>query len=141
MDTLTAPQLHALVAEPFEMPDGSKRRALWERVPECRPDDNGEPVVLDGVEPLRLLGWGREIIATDGAAAALIRVAIEDWVGDHLPDGDMAKGVAPEGGYWVGEYIEQGYDIACRTHGRGPTRLHALVHAAHAVADALGIPQ
>lgn len=36
---MNAAELHALVIGPYQMPDGSTRRALWEREPATRPAD------------------------------------------------------------------------------------------------------
>ena len=113
---MTAAELHALVAP------------LWERCPELRPAIPGHRLGLyphagywcwipDGSE----LG-ARDL--DDTCAAALIRVAIEDWLYDDFSR--LSPPFREADGGW---YIANGGE-------RGPTKLHALVATAHAVLDA-----
>lgn len=159
--TLTAAALNTLVNAPFTMPDGTTRRALWERVRETRPRflrDFRDDAVFD-----RTLAWADDgevagafcaaFVVDDevrydpepvfvGEAATLIRVAIEDWITSPPHNCDIHAGqylVCPESQRWrVGLHHGNGVDELMLW--TGPTRLHATITAAHGLADALGTP-
>jgi hypothetical protein len=136
---VTPTALHALVAGPYKMSDGSTRRGIWERVPETKP--GGLLIESETIEG----GWNISFESVDRYSsaeglwadteqgnAALIRVAIEDWLGyvtiERGTDDDPCSVLANLGGG------RGSFDF------EGPTVLHALVCAAHAVADALNVP-
>lgn len=114
---------------PYTSPDGTTRRPLADRVPECVP--------RYAVGPPSHTSWGIELPCEDeGAvggpvdvAAALWRVAVEDWLLNHsdMRMSTMTVSINQEGGG------------AWTYRGDGPDLLHALNAAAHAVADALGV--
>lgn len=129
---MNANELHDLVNGPFTMPDGSKRRALWERVPATRPmreyfSEGTRPLVYVDIPPGRGEFCWEEIErgwVVIQYATALVRVGIEDWL---LRQKKRLLLSSDGHGSTVFEY-------------GGPTLLHALVAAAHARADALGVP-
>lgn len=160
---MTAAELHTLVNREYTMPDGSKRRALWERVPGLRPTTAQGSLILVvfGVEAgshhhlspeatadyfWALLPAGEKFALDDGippeCASALIRVAIEDWLDGNMPEGSYTFSCDPKGGphaAWVGECIgEDGNED--REWAYAPTLIESLAQAAHTLADALGVP-
>jgi len=137
----------------YVMPDGSTRRPIVERVPECRPPglrfndvpatvNNGEFVHDDVEECCSVdgedLGPGR---VSEQIALALCRCACEDWIESqnmhpitssgctHNPE-SIAAVVVPENGQLV--------PLKNLTR-RGKTKDDAIAALAHAVADAKGI--
>lgn len=151
--TLTAAQLYELVSGPYTMPDGSTRRALWERVPETRPKAGHHRLIIinDGHRWGPLYAWAREgqtglpdrPFSESGCAAALIRVAVFDWVNKdravHTPPGLPARVFV----HWhgLGDEAVALFDGEPYARFGGETPLHALVVAAHTLADALGVPK
>lgn len=139
---LTAKELHDLYNGPFTMKDGTRRRALWEREPKTRP----ERIVWVGLEP-RTGGLHDTFFWTgydysesnsmnycrDDAAAALCRVAVEDWL--------FSIGSA----LWYEKIGAQQFHVdASVTHddeGTSAAGIHrALIEEAHRTADRDGVP-
>lgn len=142
---LTASELHTLVNGEYTMPDGSRRRGLWVRVPDCqshmvrfmRSDRSRWECWADAPGVLGMVqSW--HLCQTE-VAEALIRVAIEDWLADNLLGAMVLDSQAAKGGYSVA-YLDR-HEWEMSTRGRGPSMLQALVAAAHEQADALGIPR
>lgn len=153
--TLTAAALNTLVNAPFAMPDGSTRRALWERVRETRTDglefqdppgeiamwtidtnlvadDEDHEAWKGDAEPLEVA-----LILPTPVAAAVIRVATEDWIiaaGHGLELCDRADEAD-----WPAVVVDwDGINTRSSVYEQ-PDLLSAIVLAAHAVADALGV--
>lgn len=134
--------------EPFTMPDGTTRRAIVERVPECRPRranvlgrvDLGTSAELVVMWTGDRCGWltpgnrtDAAVSVDDTSALALCRVACEDWL---MKCGHVIS-LAAEGGGYRNVNVPGILDVSCGSM----EGIHAaLVHAAHAVADAKGIP-
>lgn len=125
--TMDAKELHDLVAP------------LWERVPETRPADvNGNTLGLDPEHPV-CFAWLHECeekCCRHGAvgrigfqeAAALIRVAIEDWLIRH--------------GEYLAFELRPDLQVGTDDGSFGATDLiRALVEVAHARADLMGLPK
>lgn len=132
--SLSAAELHALVNGEYTMPDGSKRRGLWERVWQSHPSYGNREYLLgisDGdwawvrqpVFQERSYKVFRSSWVDDASAAALIRVAIEDWARQQI-----AKPMSPP---WATVYV----GTVCLS-----VEFTDAVQAAHVVADALSIP-
>ena len=121
----------------YAMPDGSKRRPLFEREPKMR-FQNQDGELLSSSRDHQTFHWHpnlepptyrRHTGMMDSVAAALCRCAVEDWLigegyhafeWDHDSNTDLVVLIL--------------YDI----EGRGPTIHHALIAAAHSVLDAQG---
>lgn len=125
---------------PYTAPDGTTRRPLCERVPECVPVIEGLLVNLDGIAMYAPFGYvetigkpdSRQVARLSEAASfALWRVAVEDWLLVNTPDCLLTL-VSGSDGF-----------AACwppNDPNAMPTMLDALNAAAHAVADAIGTP-
>jgi hypothetical protein len=117
--------------QPFTAPDGSQRRPLAERVPECWPNALNTPQLSPPEARIDITSVVAANLFPD-IAAALWRVAVEDWL---LSSKDVWLGTDD-----VGSSVhipgtlppENGTSV-------GPKMAHALNAAAHAVADAMGI--
>ena len=145
---------------PFTAPDGSPRRPLAERVPECVP--KRDETTRLAAHPQFPANWAwvhscddkwccRYVVEPVPSleAAALWRCAVEDW----LLAVPFTKGrqcytrihVMRNGPSFVAKCFcvredEDPNDVAVNDSvGSGPDLLHALNAAAHAVADALGV--
>lgn len=124
---LTPAQLHELVSGPYTMPDGTKRRGIWERVPSARVENLRFAVGVSSPywkvlsEPPGALTFaGHWAAISVPHAQSLIRVAVEDWLMSIM------------GGLAMGRALDYSDD--------GTTILHVLVAIAHAVADEQGVP-
>ena len=130
---LTAKELHDLYNGPFTMKDGSTRRALWERVPETRPD-HGTRSMFDLQQPETgsTLAWWDMHQLPHEAACALCRVAVEDWISkESTLDMSFCR---REGGFMVRASRRNVFDApVCACEHR------AFVEAAHALADVSAI--
>lgn len=133
----------------FSMQDGSKRRPLIERVPECRPAEIRDYELFDGAPIFRI----HESAMSGGPvnrcgccygdiAAKLFRCAVEDWL-MYFEFLQLSRGwTGPNGeieisNVWL--YHHRRED-ATRIAGEGTSVHDALCAAAHALADAQGIP-
>lgn len=134
---------------PFTAPDGSTRRPIVERVPECRRLPSGAdlclPVDYENPKSKRPWIWIRSrgdlcdsVEPKNGVALALCRVACEDWLRSEFPCYFPKDENDRETGHFL--ELDHQYDENDRRLFNGPTIHHALVSAAHAVADAKGIP-
>lgn len=116
----------------YTAPDGTKRRPLVERVPEL---DTVHIAVSGGV--LMMPRDMQEVIA-----ASMFRCAVEDWLTSKECWTLTILSENPDPPVGTREFCIEWADIAieedCRDF-RGPTIHHALIAAAHAVADAQGI--
>lgn len=138
--------------EPYTMPDGTTRRAIVERVPEClytEASEGGGYLRRGWIDDR----WGEQwfICAPDNipascrllseaSALALCRVACEDWLEDvaivnvlKIKPFDPSKplGYEADAEWWPATRIRSGFH---------KERDVALVTLAHAVADANGVP-
>lgn len=159
---MSVPFVHSYTA-----PDGTTRRPLIDRVPEIRPVRVVKSAKLLGYS-LTPSGLEMDAACTyekypEPVESALWRCAVEDWLStqscgccikdhtgtkfyDESPDG--TKHTAAVVITWVtgGSLGLRGVDVEWRDDNRtadcffdGPTLLHALNAAAHAVADAMGV--
>lgn len=149
---------------PTVMPDGSARRPIVERVPECRPKDDGtlpltfvEGCVLkerrsgatvaeiakkNGCTKDRVRNLLRKAEAKAVPHISILRVACEDWLRSTACDGYLMLMSITYAGprqkvFYSGEVMEGRDEDDCEFYGE--TINHALNAAAHAVADALGV--
>jgi len=123
--------------QPYTAPDGTKRRPLAERVPECVPKHCGIGWVGGRPDQACLMGERDESGAYYPSAipasvlSALWRVAVEDWL------------LGQSKCRWINIEQHASYVVIWRD-GRQfakETMADALNAAAHAVADALGVPK
>lgn len=126
---------------PFTMPDGSVRRPIVERVPECAPKGISVETMEDGAFVTSFIDG--EYMPHERVALALCRVACEDWIRSTPCDGYLMLMSIKYAGprqkvFYSGEVMEERDEDGCEFYGE--TIHHALNTAAHAVADALGVP-
>lgn len=144
---------------PFVMPDGSLRRPIVERVPECRPKrapfwilrevtadcawcwDDKRGLERDPV-PLQMVACHTE------DAIALCRAACEDWLLSHCGTLLIDHGTYPKPSYTaemqsvrLGTRFESHEMIRASGQFDDPSDVHgALLLVAHAIADKEGRP-
>lgn len=123
---MTPSALHDLVTGEYRMPDGTTRRGLLERVPETALPDMEFQVRGGEVDDRRI-------------RTALFRVAIEDWIEAAQPVAGMRRCNMPPDYFRVHVFFHSGgFSDSSESYG-GKSAMDALVHAAHAVADTLGV--
>jgi hypothetical protein len=120
--------------ERFEMSDGSERRPIVERVPACFPKQLERDHACPCCEYDAL--WRGALDDASGVSAALCRVAVEIWLIANVGEIRLANGPDPNNPNTVAfEHAD-----ATRMAGSGASMHHALIIAAHLVADVNGVP-
>ena len=127
----------------FTMPDGNKRRPLFEREPKMRPEGLGDPEQIEDTPAIAFRyaqqaldgGYRNRVgIAYAPLAAALCRCSVHDWL---MYD---SLAVSFEHGSKDNDVVVVPVSKAEDSHTHsGPTIHHALIAAAHSVLDAQGV--
>jgi hypothetical protein len=135
--------------EPYTAPDGTTRRPLAERVPECVPKSYGPPgfTLFKQVDVWTnwIFAWKRDedgLIeecneVDDTSAAALWRVAVEDWIQAMKWRGNPAPSIRSKEAFKFQVWNTLDPRELAFIH---LDKTSALNAAAHAAADAMGIP-